>query len=93
LLAAVRAAQIREAKLKDEALRAAKGVCLNIAEGAGRITRGEKARCYAVARGECVEAVAAIESAAEAWDAVLQATADVVALGNEPYLMLEALIR
>jgi hypothetical protein len=34
LLAAVRSAQIRDAKLRDEALRAAKGSCLNIAEGA-----------------------------------------------------------
>jgi len=44
LLAAVRAAQIRDAKLRDEALRAAKGTCLNIAEGAGRVSRGDKAR-------------------------------------------------
>gem|GEM_PF-725059 len=102
LLAAVRAAQIRDAKLKDEALRAAKGTCLNIAEGAGRVSRADKARSvlrpflsvtYAIARGECVEAVAATEIAAEAGDAVLQAAADVVALGNELYLMLGALIR
>ena len=33
LLAAVRSAQIRDAKFRDEALRAAKGTCLNIAEG------------------------------------------------------------
>ena len=32
LLAAVRAAQVRDAKLRDEVLRAAKGTCLNIAE-------------------------------------------------------------
>lgn len=93
LLAAVRAAQIRDAKLKDEALRAAKGTCLNLAEGAGRVSRADKARAYAIARGECVEAVAATEIAAEAGDAVLQAAADVVALGNELYLMLGALIR
>jgi hypothetical protein len=41
LLAAVRLAQIRDAKLRDEALRAAKGCCLNIAEGAGRVSRGD----------------------------------------------------
>ncbi len=47
LLAAVRAAQVRDAKLRDEALRAAKGVCLNIAEGSGRVSRADKARAYA----------------------------------------------
>jgi hypothetical protein len=52
LLAAVRAAQIRDAKLRDEALRAAKGTCLNLAENAGRFSRADKARAYAIARGE-----------------------------------------
>lgn len=93
LLAAVRAAQIRDAKLRDEALRAAKGACLNIAEGAGRVTRADKARAYAIARGECVEAVAATEIAAEAGDALCDAVPLVVALGNELYLMLGGLIR
>ena len=93
LLAAVRAAQIRDAKLRDEALRAAKGTCLNIAEGAGRLTRADKARAYAIARGECVEVVAATEIAAEAGDTTAEAAAIVVALGNELYLMLAALLR
>jgi len=101
LLAAVRAAQIRDAKLRDEALRAAKGTCLNIAEGAGRVSRGDKARvvlqpllgvAYAIARGECVEAVAATEIAGEAGDAVADVVETVVALGNELYLMLGGLI-
>jgi len=101
LLAAVRAAQIRDAKLRDEALRAAKGTCLNIAEGAGRVSRGDKARvvlqpllgvAYAIARGECVEAVAATEIADEAGDAVADVVETVVALGNELYLMLGGLI-
>ena len=93
LLAAVRSAQIRDAKLRDEALRAAKGTCLNIAEGAGRVTRADKARAYAIARGECVEAVAATEIAAEAGDALHEAVTLVVGLGNELYLMLGGLIR
>ena len=93
LLAAVRSAQIRDAKLRDEALRAAKGSCLNIAEGAGRVSRADKARAYAIARGECVEAVAAVEIAGQAGDAVYEAVADVVAIGNELYLMLGGLIR
>jgi four helix bundle protein len=93
LLAAVRGAQIRDAKLRDEALRAAKGACLNCAEGAGRVTRADKARAYAVARAEAVEAVAAVEIAAEAGDARREAVAEVVGFGNELYLMLSALIR
>ena len=93
LLAAVRMAQIRDAKLRDEALRAAKGTCLNIAEGAGRFSRADKARTYAIARGECVEAVAATEIAGQAGDAVTSAVATVVALGDELYRMLCALIR
>ena len=58
LLAAVRAAQVRDAKLRDEALRAAKSTCLNIAEGSGRVTRADKARAYAIARGKRQEAFA-----------------------------------
>jgi four helix bundle protein len=92
LLAAIRAAQIRDAKLRDEALRAAKGTCLNIAEGAGRVTRADKARAYAIARGECVECVAAVEIAATAGDARPDAVAAVLSCGNEVYLMLGALI-
>jgi len=92
-LKAVREAQIRDAKLRDEALRAAEGTCLNIAEGAGRLTRADKARVYAIARGECVEAVAATEIAAQAGDASAEAAAVVVALGNELYLILSALLR
>ena len=92
-LKAVRDAQIRDAKLRDEALRAAKGCCLNIAEGAGRVTRADKARAYAIARGECVEAVAATEIAGEAGDAHNDAVALVVEVGNEMYLMLGGLVR
>jgi four helix bundle protein len=93
LLAAVRKAQIRDPKLRDEALRAAKGACLNCAEGAGRVSRADKARAYAIARAEGVEAVAAVEIAAEAGDARSEAVAAVVGFGNELYLMLSALVR
>jgi four helix bundle protein len=64
LLLAVMAAKIRDAKLRDEATRAAKGACLNCAEGAGRVTRADKARAFTIARGEVVEAAAAVEIAA-----------------------------
>jgi len=92
LLAAVRAAQITDAKLRDEALRAAKATCLNIAEAAGRVTRADKARTYAIARGECVECVAAVEIAVAAGDAIAESLATVVGCGNEVYLMLGGLI-
>ena len=62
-LLAVHHANISDAKLRDEATRAAKSTCLNIAEGAGRVTRADKARAFAIARGEAVEAIAAIELA------------------------------
>src|SRR5512142_627530 len=93
LLAAVQAAQITDAKLRDEALRAAKGTCLNIAEAAGRVTRIDKARVYAIARGECVECVAAVEIAAAAGDTAVDSLTSVLSCGNEVYLMLGGLIR
>src|SRR5512140_879927 len=92
LLEAVRAAQIADAKLRDEALRAAKGTCLNIAEAAGRVTPADKARAYAIARGECEECVAAVEIAVAAGDAATESLSTVVACGNEVYLMLGGLI-
>jgi len=52
LLLAVKAAEIRDAKLRDEALRAAKSAVLNVAEGAGRVTRADKGRAFTIARGE-----------------------------------------
>ena len=64
MLVFVRDAQVRDVKLRDEALRAAKGACLNIAEGAARVTRSDKARAFTIARGEIVEACAALEIAA-----------------------------
>lgn len=53
LLLAIRDAKIRDAKLRDQALRAATSVACNIAEGAGRVTRADKARAFAV-RGRSI---------------------------------------
>jgi hypothetical protein len=36
--------------------------------GSGRVSRADKARAYAIARGECVECVAAVEIAGSAGD-------------------------
>jgi four helix bundle protein len=93
LLRAVRAAGIRDRTLRDQALRAAKSVCLNIAEGAGRVTRADKARAYAIARGELSEAVAAVEIACEVGDARAGSSALVREIGAELYAVLSKLVR
>jgi len=46
LLGAVRETHVRDAGLRDQALRSAKSACLNCAEGAGRVTRADKARVF-----------------------------------------------
>src|SRR5438128_2329332 len=63
LLLCVHETRIADAKLRDQALRAAKSICLNIAEGAGRASVADKARVYAIARGETCEVVSALEIA------------------------------
>ena len=92
MLVAIRDARIRDAKLRDEALRAAKGVCCNCAEGAERVTRADKARAFTVARGECVEAAAAIEIAALLGDASEEDSRRVAQLANRVVAMLTRLI-
>jgi four helix bundle protein len=69
LLHVVKAAEIRDAKLRDQAMRAAKSAALNIAEAAGRTSPADRARVFAIARGEAMEAAAAVEIAALAGDA------------------------
>jgi four helix bundle protein len=44
-------------------MRAAKSACLNAAEGAGRVSRADKARVFGIARAEAGEAAAAVEIA------------------------------
>ncbi len=92
LLREVRGARVRDRVLRDQALRAAKSVCLNIAEGAGRVTRADKARSYTVARGELVELIAAIEIAHETSDARAESVPRVLALGCELYAKLSKLV-
>ena len=93
LLMAVRSAQIRDAKLRDEALRSSKSACLNCAEGAGRVTRADKARSFAIARAEAVEAAAAVEIAALCGDARPADAASVAHITHRLVGMLTALIR
>jgi four helix bundle protein len=63
LLILVRDARLRDTALREQALRSAKSVCLNIAEGAGRVSRADQARVFGIARGEVVETCAAVELA------------------------------
>ena len=93
LLLAVRAASIRDAKLRDEALRSAKSAALNCAEGAGRVTRGEKARAFGVARAEACEAAAAVEIAALCGDASAASAAEVGRIASRLVAMLTPLVR
>src|SRR5450631_2018752 len=82
LLRAVREARIRDAYLRDHAMRAAKSACLNTAEGAGRVSRAEKARSFTIARGEACEAAACVEIAVEAGDAEAAALEAVMACAD-----------
>jgi four helix bundle protein len=93
LLLAVKAADVRDAHLRDQAMRAAQSACLNTAEGAARVTRADKARAFVIGRAEAVEACAAVEIAALCGSA-RQADADRVAVvGDRLVAMLTRLIR
>ena len=52
---------IRDAQQREQARKSAKSAARNIAEAAGRWSRADKARVYAIARGEVCEACAAVE--------------------------------
>ena len=92
LLVTVRDARIRDPHLRDQALRAAKNTCLNIAEGAGRETIRDKARAYTIARGEATEAAAAIEIAALAHDCDAESKDKARALASRTIALLSGLI-
>jgi four helix bundle protein len=62
-LVAVVQAQIRDPGLRDQALRAARSACLNIAEANGRVSVADRKRVFAIARGEASEAAAAVHVA------------------------------
>ena len=93
LLLAVRACRIRDAKLRDEALRSSKSAALNTAEGAGRVTRGDKARAFAIARAEAVEAAAAVEIAALCGDCGEAEAATVLRIADRLVALLTGLCR
>jgi four helix bundle protein len=93
LLLAVLRCSIRDAKLRDEAVRSAKSACLNTAEGAGRVTRADKARAFAIARAETVEAAAAVEIAALCADAPSAGAEEVARIASRLVALLTGLVR
>ena len=93
LLIAVVAADIKDAEIKDQATRAAKGAALNTAEAAGRASPKDKARVFAIARGEAAEAAAAVEIAAALGATAESSVLAVNALSSRLCSMLTALCR
>lgn len=93
LLEVVRAARITDRVLRDQALKAAKSACANVAEGAGRVLKGDKARAYGIARAEALEAIALTEVAMHSGEARRELLDTLLAKGNRLYALLCALIR
>jgi four helix bundle protein len=73
---------IRDADQREQARKSAKSAARNLAEGAGRASRADKARVYAIARGEVCEACAAVEIAAAIGCASAEHVAAVNGLGK-----------
>jgi four helix bundle protein len=93
LLASVVVAKIEDSRLRDQALRAAKSACLNIAEAAGRSGRADQARVFTIARAEACEAAAALEIAAIAGECTPAAAYDAHNLAHRLVRLLTGLIR
>src|SRR5271156_1660417 len=93
LLLAVKDAAVRDTHLRDQAMRAAQSACLNCAEGAARVTRADKARAFTIARGEAVEAAAALEIAVLCGTAKQEDADKVAAITGRLVAMLTRLIR
>jgi four helix bundle protein len=93
LLVAVVRAQIRDAGLRDQALRAAKSACLNIAEANGRVSIADRKRVFAIARGEASEAAAAVHIAALAGECAPEHAETARSAGARTVALLSGLVR
>jgi four helix bundle protein len=93
LLQQVQGMRVVDSRLRDQLLRAAKSVCLNIAEGVGRFSSADKKRVYAIARGECCEAAAAIDIARAAGECDPEQGSAARETAGRVYALLTGLIR
>ena len=93
LLVAVQAARISNAGLRDQALRAASAVGLNIAEAVGKASRADQRRVYGIARGEASETLAALDLAEAAGFCTAANARDGKYLAERAYALLSGLIR
>jgi four helix bundle protein len=93
LITAVKAADVKDAHLRDQAKRAAGRAALNTAEAAGRTSPADRARVFGIARGEASEAAAAVEIAALQGEANPEAAAQCIAIADRLVGLLTGLIR
>src|SRR5437660_11099520 len=92
-VACVREAAITDCRIRDQAFRAALGTCLNTGEGAGRSGSADKARVYAIARGEASEAAVALDIAIAGGLCDVAAATAAVEHARRAYALLTGLIR
>jgi len=93
LLRAIAGAKIGDPELKDQALRAAKSICLNVAEAAGRRSPADRARVFSIARGETCEAAAAVQIATIIGECAAATSHQVSALASRLVGLLTGLSR
>jgi four helix bundle protein len=93
LLALVREARISNPRIREQALNAASGACMNIAEATGRSGGADQKRVYAIARGEVCEAAAALDIAAVAGGCAADTAVPATACARRVYGLLSGLIR
>ena len=93
-LLAVRACHIRDAKLRDEASRVFEGGCAQHRGGSRQSdSRADKARVFAIARAEAVEAAAAVEIALLCGDCAEAPALEVARVANRLVALLTGLCR
>src|SRR5438477_7765313 len=93
LLVTIVGARIRDPGLRDQALRAAKSACLNIAEANGRQSVADRRRVFAIARGEAGEAGAAVHVAGLARECLEAHATAARALSARTVALLSGLMR
>ena len=93
LVRLVQAIRIGDAEDRSQARKAASARARNVAEGAARTSRADKARIYGIARGECGECVASLELAGAKGACAAADVAAVLELGARLSAMLYRLSR